>query len=577
MASWLGLSLYIFFPILFSFLVVGPSGSNFQYPLWRGLLFLLSVGLGVLALRRWRLPDANAISWAQHSTAAHILLTALLYATIYKLATFLPEVSTYPLSLGWSEASRYYNASLFFAQRLYGVWVSPPVLHPTRYLMQAFPFLFGEAPLWFHRLWQVLLWWGFSLMAGAAIAFRLRLRRAAFLGMVLWVVLSVFQGPVYYHLLVMVILVVVAFDPRHPTRSALVVGLASLWAGISRINWFPMPGLLATAIYLLEQPVARQTFWRYLRWPASWFVGGTLLAFLSQRTYIFLSGNPVDQFASSFHSDLLWYRLLPNPTYPLGVLPACFLAFGGVVLSLIVFYFQRHQVAHPLRWLGLATILGILLAGGIVVSVKIGGGSNLHNLDAFLVMLILIAAYSFAGRFQPEVADNRAVLPFPAVGLVGLACLAPLAFALFSGGAFPRWDAAVAWQAVSDIQAQTQRVTNQGQEVLFINQRHLLTFDEVTGVPLVPEYELVFLMEMVMSGNQSYLDAFQQDLQKQRFGLIVVESLSINYQGRNRAFGEENDAWVSQVSKPVLCYYEVIQSFDPIGVVLMAPRRLPCR
>jgi hypothetical protein len=78
------------------------------------------------------------------------------YAAFYKVTTFISEVSTFPFSLGWSEASRFYYASLFFSESLYNLHVPPSVLHPSRYLMQAIPFLIPSLPLWFHRLWWSL-------------------------------------------------------------------------------------------------------------------------------------------------------------------------------------------------------------------------------------------------------------------------------------------------------------------------------------------------------------------------------------------------------------------------------------
>jgi hypothetical protein len=88
------------------------------------------------------------------------LAAALLETCIYIVVSLLPEISTYPLTLGWSETSRYYNASLFFSQRIYGISTPPTVMHPSRYLMQAVPFLFPDSPLWLHRAWQVFRWIG---------------------------------------------------------------------------------------------------------------------------------------------------------------------------------------------------------------------------------------------------------------------------------------------------------------------------------------------------------------------------------------------------------------------------------
>ncbi|MCK7481599.1 MAG: hypothetical protein M0C28_33795 [Candidatus Moduliflexus flocculans] len=59
---------------------------------------------------------------------------------------------------------------------------------------------------------------------------------------------------VYYHLEVMVILPLLFVSVKKPWQTLLVVIIASLWAGISRVNWFPMPAMIAIAIYLLEVP-----------------------------------------------------------------------------------------------------------------------------------------------------------------------------------------------------------------------------------------------------------------------------------------------------------------------------------
>ena len=66
-----------------------------------------------------------------------------------------------------------------------------------------------------------------------------------FWALVAWAFCYLLIGPVYYHLLVAALLVLWGYDRRHPWRTTLVVLLASIWAGISRINWFPVPGMLA--------------------------------------------------------------------------------------------------------------------------------------------------------------------------------------------------------------------------------------------------------------------------------------------------------------------------------------------
>jgi hypothetical protein len=73
------------------------------------------------------------------------------------------------------------------------------------------------------------------------------------------------------------------------------------------------------------------------------------------------------------------------------------------------------------------------------------------------------------------------------------------------------------------------------------------------------------------------MEAFHTDIGKQRFAMIVSEPLVIQYQGRSHSFGEENDAWVTRVSVPVLCYYEPFIKLDSVGLVLYTPRLNPCK
>ncbi len=160
---------------------------------------------------------------------------------------------------------------------------------------------------------------------------------------------------------------------------------------------------------------------------------------------------------------------------------------------------------------------------------------------------------------------------------IAAALVIPMYFTLTTGGQLPKWDYPAAQAALQTINSETQQAVNRGGEVLFISQRHLLTFKDVQNVPLVPEYELVFLMEMAMSDNAAYMDAFHTDISNQRFAMIVSEPLVIQYQGRTHGFGEENDAWVARVSEPVLCYYEPAIKLDSVGVILYTPRLNPCK
>ncbi len=511
--------------------------------------------------------------WSRRSYREKLAGVLAYQAAAYALAWYFP-ISTYPLSLGWSETSRYYYASLFFSPSLYGFRAPWPALHPSRYLLQSVPFLF-HAPLWGHRAWQNFLWVASSLLSGWVVMRRLRPAGRWPRWTFFWsAVLFLLQAPVYYHLAVMLILVVWGVDVRRPKRTLTVVLLASLWAGISRVNWFPVPAMLAALLYLLETPQGETPWWRYLAQPAAWGALGVSAALLAQAGYAALSGNPPQDFGTSFTSDLLWYRLLPNPTFPQGLLPMALLV-SLPVWALLVWGARRVRLS-PWRAAGLTGILAALFLGGLVVSVKIGGGNNLHNLDAYLTVLLLWGAYTFWGRLAPERESETASLPKarPPWGLVLLLMAFPLYWALSRGGPRSVRDASLAREAINAIRQETEAAAANGEEVLFISERHLLTFGEV-NVPLVTDYERTFLMEMAMAHNEAYLAQFRKDLAAHRFALIVVQPLNLTLKGRESMFGEENDAWVREISTPLLCYYEPVEVWRKVSVQVMRPRAVP--
>jgi len=109
-------------------------------------------------------------------------------------------------------------------------------------------------------------------------------------------------------------------------------------------------------------------------------------------------------------------------------------------------------------------------------------------------------------------------------------------------------------------------------EVLFIDQRQLLTFGYIKDVPLIADYEKKHMMDLALAGDAAYFDRFYQDLAAHRFSLIVTEPLNANFQGEDYNFGSENDAWVKWVSIPVLCYYKQVGLHPEAGVLLLVPK-----
>jgi len=507
-------------------------------------------------------------SWAVGFASALVIM-----GMVYEVYLRSQAVSTYPFSMGWSEASRYYYGSLLFSESVYGLRLPLSSLHPSRYVLQSLPFF----PLWSaslglaaSRFWQFFLWIALSGLSAVVIVWRAMgcarpsadwkdrfWIKALFAG---WLFLFLLRMGVYYHLELMVFIPLLFVSSRHPWRSLAALILASAWAGISRVNWFPVPAMIAISVYLLEEKFSNSSGWRallkYLALPAAWLAAGLLSAVAAQAAYIQLSGNAenAQAFTSSFSSALLWERLWPNESYPLGIVPAVLIVSGPLIITLAIASVGKFKALHPIRWAGLWGMLVVLFAGGLVVSVKIGGGGDLHNMDAFAVLLSIVTAYFLLGtaRSEQDQAGNGQAFSWP-VAAIGL--LIPLIFLILQLAPMPKYNRDANEQAFMLLKGLAEQAGKNG-PVLFINERHLLTFHQI-DLPLVPEYENVTLMEMAMSNNQVYLQNFYAELKSHRFSAIVAgkQNIGIKEEG---AFAEENNIWNLRVSPYILCYYEPV-------------------
>jgi hypothetical protein len=327
--------------------------------------------------------------------------------------------------------------------------------------------------------------------------------------------------------------------------------------------------MIAAAIYLMEEPVSGKvesskislsTFYKYLVTPVLWLTTGVITALAAQAAYIPLSGNAnnTQAFTSSFTSDMLWYRLWPNDSYPLGIVLAILIISGPLLAALILatrsaLVSRPEQCLHPVRWAGLWAMLLVLFAGGLVVSVKIGGGGDLHNVDAYAALISVVAAWFIGGKVAGE--DGQKLPIAVSWPVTAVALLIPFVFIVPLLSPLQKFNARNNLDAFKLLKGMAEQSGQKG-PVLFINERHLLTFHEI-NLPLVPEYEAVTLMEMVMSNNQPYLQQFYSDLRSHRFAAIVTgkQNVGIKEEG---AFAEENNTWNSRVSPFIQCYYEPV-------------------
>jgi hypothetical protein len=112
--------------------------KNLVHFLPRVWLFLLAAAIGAVFL---------SIYYRRVTYFWAFLATAILYAAGIKVLGYLPDISAYPFSISWSEASRYYYASLPYARQLFGIDIPLSPWHPSRYFCRDWPSGFLEPHL----------------------------------------------------------------------------------------------------------------------------------------------------------------------------------------------------------------------------------------------------------------------------------------------------------------------------------------------------------------------------------------------------------------------------------------------
>jgi hypothetical protein len=298
-----------------------------------------------------------------------------------------------------------------------------------------------------------------------------------------------------------------------------------------------------------------------------------LTAYLSQRIYIALSGIPdTGIFYTSLASDLLWYRLWPNASYFLGILPGALLASLPAWIAMFIAIRSRKDDWHPLRLTLIFAALFVLFLGGLIVSLKIGGGANLHNMDAYFSLLLIVFAYFVFARYQPETGGAAQPVPLHWLLVVALIVMPAWSYLQFNIGFRGTGDTARTQAVLAQLQESIDQVNARGGEILFITQRHLVSMHMLEGVTLVPEYEREDLMEIAMANDLAHIQTFRQDMQDQRFALIVVDPLNYNVLSRQRSFAEENNVWVTRIMKHILCNYREEIVFPADEIALYVPQ-----
>jgi hypothetical protein len=204
-----------------------------------------------------------------------------------------------------------------------------------------------------------------------------------------------------------------------------------------------------------------------------------------------------------------------------------------------------------------------------VVSTKIGGGGDLHNMDTYAVFVGILGLYFVGGRAEAE--SGGRPLKIRSSFIFGVALVLPLLILIPALSPYPTYKEDIAQRGHQQL---IQVVTELGKKgpVLFISDRQMISLGEV-DVPLVYDYEVVTLMEMAMSRNETYLTRFYEDLADHRFAAIISgrQNTVIKLEG---GFVEENNVWNTYISPYILCHYESSQtiSADQSRLEIYIPR-----
>ena len=487
-------------------------------------------------------------------------------------------VINYPFSLSWSEGNRFYDYSLVFGQSLYNYkgHIENPYTSPGRYGLWGILFLWQGLPIGLHRLWNLILQ-TVPVVIFASLLTRKLTRPALRYGVLIWVTLFLTMiAPLHPPFIIAsAIAVLFAFDSSLVKRGISLV-IASYYAGLSRWTWAFAPTAIGVlAELMLFYPRRTGPFWRRIL-PLILLAGISLTAGLIPSADEYISVAQGDSTASG--QPLLWYRLLPNNTLGPGVL---FLALIYTLPLLIVLAWWMISRRWHLDWFQKVALWGALIGFfviGLVISTKIGGGGDLHNLDMFLITALVVIVL---GLMSLDVSSIQMQWPFWAVGLIlylvfwVLYPFTPLhpRSAYHPSLELPK-ETQVA-EALSTTQNEVAKYAKSG-EVLFMDDRQLLVFGYIPAIPFVPEYEKKYMMDQAMASNASYFRSYYQDLAKKRFALIVTEPLRTRRrEDLGGPFSEENDAWVLWVSNPTLCFYEPIYVATDVNVELLVPKQHP--
>jgi hypothetical protein len=573
--------------IMFQYTSIGSEFNGFYFR----LLVLVFMGLTLSFL----INSKKGIFITPSSLALSFLIIGSSFAF---MAAFI-NVVNYPFSLYWSEGNRIWDYSIIFSRNRYNF---PPdqaifaFIDKGRQTLWGIPFLIPNISVVHVRFWNAILI-TLPYMILGWIAFRRSPKnQKLWISIGLWTFVFLSQGPIYTPLVLSAILVAIAWWSPFWLAILLIV-VASFYAQWTRFTWMFASALWIGMLYLGGKlPNIKNTIKSY--WGPAFgvmlagIVGGDIIprlitnfgsssSLIVEDTSTGIGREIITTEVMSLNrifdvitrQPLIWARLLPNPSFKPGIVLALLL----VALPLIIFliYLVRSKKWNLTFIQKVAIIIPMMafLIVGLIISTKIGGGGDLHNMDMFLVGLVFVSALAWkAGAdrvlinldLEPRWVQVLIILMLFIFSINPVTDEVPL-----------KLPSPIVVEESMEFIRENVTQSNELGEILFLDQRQLLTFGNVENIPLVPDYEKKYLMEQALRGNANYFESFHEDIANHRFELIVSEPLHINYIGSDYHFGVENDAWVKWVSEPVLCYYESIATFKEVRTELLVPRSDP--
>jgi len=502
---------------------------------------------------------------------------------LFKIYSFTSSITNYPFTIDWSEAGRIFAAYQVYSPVMDGKYLSLPWLDPGRSILDGLVLLIPNVQIWVYRLWESILFLGISCLASVFAIRKVisysrspdRYKKGLAILLTLWGMLFLLQGPIYYHVLAGIIPILWFYDEKRPFRNLIIIILCSMWQGLCRVNWFMMPAAIGILLHVLRKPLPDTRLLNYAKWLLIYAVSGGVSSLATYLIYIKATGNIIPFINPSMKYPFLRYKLWPNSGY-VGLIPGIVLLSFPVLLVIFYVIWKYRKNLHWIRIVTIMCILGLFFAGGTLVSMRVGGGYDLHNYDTYLILLFITGCFfgldsAYLDKDRPL---EKPLLTNP--GVLVLILLIPTIMA------YPKTDINTfrenpqSEQTLQEIRAVLQNsIDSQAhQPVLFIDQRQLLVFHMLRDENIYVPYEKIELMEMAMANNQEYKRQFVSDLENDRFSLIISEPLQIWKKHFDPNLFDrdwyENNAWVDSVAIPILDYYTPVYVNE--GVAIYAPK-----